>query len=129
MFRKLFIDITDDDVVRSYRDFASPNGLIGNYLSHGLLATRIGNALFVHGALPMSYFYDCESSSFSYPTPWNGGTVTTLDNFIFELNQFVRHQYETWKDSIEKYLKGGSLQVWSTNGGYNSGIAGGDLVQ
>jgi len=77
----------------------------------------------------MSYFYDCKSSSFSYPTPWNGATVGTLDNFIFELNKFARHQYETWKDSIEKYLKGGPLQVWSTNGGYNSGIAGGDLVQ
>ena len=122
------IDVSDDDVTQSYREFASPDGLLGRYLSQGCLALRLGNVLFMHGALPLDAIV-CDDKSYKFPTPWNDRYVETLDEWILELNSFVKQQYLEWKISIENHSHNKPRSIWSTKGGYGSGIAGGDLIQ
>ena len=123
-------EISDDDVVKSYKEFASPAGLIGKYLQQGKLAFRLGNIMFVHGALPLKDMYVKESDQFKYPTPWNSDHANDLDSWIDSLNKFVKDECKAWKEAVDVYLAGGKpLSIWSTIGGYNSGVAGGNLIQ
>lgn len=64
--------VTDDEVVQSYRLSCHPTkGVMGQYLSKGKLALRLGSVLFLHGCLPVSQetlmaykAYKAESKSF-----------------------------------------------------------------
>ena len=47
-------EVYDDDVVQSYRTSCHPNGEMGQFLSQSQLALRIGQVLFVHGAIPLT---------------------------------------------------------------------------
>ena len=47
-------EVSDDDVVESYRKSCHPNGEIGQFLSQARLAIKLGQALFVHGAIPLT---------------------------------------------------------------------------
>jgi hypothetical protein len=44
-------DVSDADVVASFRDSVGSNGLLREYIGHGRLALILGNTLFVHGAV------------------------------------------------------------------------------
>lgn len=122
------VDVSENDVVQSYRDFASPDGLLGRYLSKACLALRLGNVLFIHGALPLTDIL-CDDNTYKYPTPWNGGHVRTLDSWISHLNDFVIDEFDAWKHSIKNHGNGEQLAIWSTIGGYQSGSSGGGLIQ
>ena len=43
--------VTEEDVLRSFRESLQPQGLVARYLREGQLALRIQDTLFVHGAV------------------------------------------------------------------------------
>lgn len=121
-------EISDADVVQSYREFAKPSGLLGQYIQHGQLAKRIGNILFIHGALPLN---ENSTGAFDFPIPWQvNSTIDNLDDWIEELNKFTAQEYSSWKESATEYSEERRpLPIWATLGGYNTGIGGGNLMQ
>lgn len=44
-------EVSEEDVVRSFRESLQPQGLVARYLREGQLALRLGDTLFVHGAV------------------------------------------------------------------------------
>jgi len=48
------LQISDDDVVASYRSSTHPKGEMGQYLLRGKLGLCFGSAMFIHGSLPFT---------------------------------------------------------------------------
>lgn len=117
--------VSDDDVVQSYKTSCHPvHGIMGEYISRSKLFVKIGNAAFIHGALPfgaeiIELYRDIYQGKqddrsmfwkefFKQSTPY-GGTknngsnlepIYTVDDWIASLNRFVKIQSEIWSKNI-----------------------------
>lgn len=121
------VAISDEDVVRSYRETCHPRGEMGHFLSQGHLALTIGPVLFIHGSLPLTREVIAEAKSKSqsvwddltFALPWllpqcnddEGASlvgpslhspVKSIEDWIVALNQFCYHNVKEWKSSIAK---------------------------
>ncbi|KAL3917074.1 MAG: hypothetical protein SGILL_004882 [Bacillariaceae sp.] len=109
------INISEDDVVRSYQESCHPRGELGLFLSDGFLSTRIGPVLFVHGSLPLTHevMEAAKRSSrsvwddLSWAMPWiandksaNSYGVTTIDEWLDALNLFCHDNMAKWGTAI-----------------------------
>jgi hypothetical protein len=110
------INISDDDVVRSYQESCHPCGELGLFLSNGFLSAQIGPVLFVHGSLPLTpeVMELAKKASKSvwddlyWAMPWisenksapNDTNVTTINEWLDALNQFCHDNIVKWKRSI-----------------------------
>jgi hypothetical protein len=104
--------------VRSYQESCHPRGELGLFLSHSLLAARVGPCFFVHGSLPLTTevmeHAKKESRSLwddlTFAMPWlptdkvslNDVRVTSIDEWVDTLNQFCQENLVRWKIDIEK---------------------------
>ena len=135
-------EISDEEVVKSFRRACHPHGELGKYLSSAKLIVKIGSALFMHGALPRPDVVDtCQEhslwSSVDYAIPWINDPceeVASVENWIECLNSFAHSQVGLWKRSIlhadaDDKTMNRPVGVWSTTGGYNTQFDYGNLLQ
>ena len=132
-------EVTDEDVVASYRRSCHPMGEMGQYLQNAHLALRLGKILFVHGSLPLTQPILQEAcrqqidlrdfwSNFDWCMPWKKPSSSTLhepdsvDGWLKALEKFAREHVSAWQRYVEQLeKKKGQMQngVWSTKGGYD----------
>jgi hypothetical protein len=132
--------VSDENVVDSYRRSCHPNGEMGQYLQQAHLALRLGNVLFVHGALPLTQSvlkqacHDDVSAQdfwndFSFAMPWQEArekpVVSKPNEWLQALEQFAREHVHDWKDHVAQLEKGETPhEIWSTRGGYRHSTLG-----
>lgn len=119
-------NISDEQVVDSYRQCCHPNGgLWQRYLSKACLAVRIGEVLFQHGSLPLTrdvlaaYNNTTESiwDDLTFAMPWlDPGTTASdagiynIDDWIGALNQMSNNAVQNWRDYAGVHL------IWTQSG-------------
>lgn len=117
--------VMDEDVVESYRKSCYPTGEMGRYLSLANITVRLGEVLFLHGALPLTADVLKVASKRSvwddmtFAMPWLEPSVMTGDNCVdsvddwFDaLNMFASEKVQNWqRHPIED-------EYWSRAGGY-----------
>ena len=95
--------VSDGDVLASYLDsLLRPDGLMRSYLEHGQLAVRLGDALFVHGALHPDALGTVPAGRIG--TDGRGGGARRLedvDEWIHDLNTFASTQMREWLDDCD----------------------------
>jgi hypothetical protein len=110
------VTISDDEVVRSYQESCHPRGELGLFLSHSLLAARVGPCLFVHGSLPLTpeVMEDAKNESRSlwddltFAMPWlstdklssDNVRVNSIEEWVDALNQFCHDNLDRWKVDV-----------------------------
>lgn len=141
------VEVSDEEVVASFKSSCHPNGLIGEYLANGKLSFKVGKTLFLHGSMPfslesvLSNFEQSKSTNigemqdfwkwlYQYMTPFrNNDLPETLDQWLHSLNTFHEEQMSAWKqnitlkeqDSFHEQPRDLPYDVhWSTVGGYQN---------
>lgn len=121
--------ISDNDVVRSYQESCHPRGEMGQFLSEGLLAAKVGPILFVHGSLPLTKETMTEAKEnqskksiwddLTFCMPWINKThydygeghkfatasdfgVKTIEDWLKIVNAFCVQNVEAWKNDISQ---------------------------
>ena len=114
---------------------------MGRYLSNGSLCLRIGEALFVHGALPLTrpVLKNVEQvddfwNDLSFAMPWKvaeSKESPSIEKWIEELTDFTRKNIGLWKVTIEDWEESGTCKnsIWATQGGYSSEDSYNNLIQ
>ena len=119
--------ISDMDVVRSYQESCHPFGEMGQFLSEGLLAARVGPILLVHGSLPLTKDTMAEAKEnqsktsiwddLTFCMPWMNQThhdygkhhqfstasdfgVKTIEDWLEVVNEFCVTNVQAWKNHI-----------------------------
>lgn len=86
--------ITDTEVVDHFlRDVCDPSGALRQYLEHAVVAARIGNTVFVHGAIDECSAGFVPSPSVKYGIPEStdpGRMCEIVDEWVVEMNDFLR---------------------------------------
>jgi len=140
LIHKASREISDEEVVRSFRRACHPDGEVGRYLSSAKLLVKVGSALFMHGALPRPDVVDtCQEHSLwsrvDYAIPWINDPceeISSVDNWIECLNSFAHSQAGLWRKNIQHshdQSTNRTVGVWSTIGGYNTPFDYGNLLQ
>lgn len=106
-------DISDEEVVQSFRDEIGTGGAMRRYLEEAKLGLVMGDTLFVHGGV-------CEKSIGWLPDA-NEREADPV-RWIDRLNSFARRQMAMWSS-----FDSSSGRVWSVEGDY-TGIGGEDLM-
>ena len=88
-------DISCEEVAEHcLQDVVSPSGALRQYLEHGCVACRIGNTLFVHGAIDRHSMRFVPSSSTRFELPSvklpPAEVVDTVDEWVEGMNRFLR---------------------------------------
>ena len=128
-------EVSDEEVVQSFRRACHPDGEVGRYLSSANLVIKLGAIMFMHGALPRAEVIhtsqkDSLWSSVDYAIPWivdPQEEVQSVDSWVECLNSFAHEQVILWRKNIQHF--DGSSGVWSTIGGYNTAFDYGNLLQ
>jgi len=128
-------DSSDAAVVESYRKECWPEGEMGRYLRQCDIAVNIGPLLFVHAALPKPPEVSEEFSGVNaLPFLQNGNQgdgrgskCGSVEQWIDELNIFGKREISNWSENIERFPMNDGQ--WSTQGGFQGGEFGGDLIQ
>lgn len=140
-------NVTDQDVVESYRRSCHPHGELGEFLSGAQLICKLGPLVFVHGSLPLieeyvTKKYQSGQSVWDDLTsfmPWlpDGETaqdhgVTTIHEWMDALNGFCRRKVQEWKADIARIEARGGIDdcenpIWACNAGYQNSYS--DLIQ
>ena len=134
------MDVTDDDVVTSYRHSTHPvHGIMGHYLSKGKLALCLGGVMFMHGSLPFtpsivkryieyerSKNIDKSTSEFwmefyRYALPFldedKSGiqtiSISNTSDWVDALNTFSKEQIAVWMKNVTNYERTKMKQVKS----------------
>ena len=116
--------ISETDVVDSYRMSCHPDGEMGRYLEAAQLAVRLGDALFVHGSLPLTKEVlshgDLDGiwqGDLRIIMPWLEPSaehnVESVTDWIDSLNDFARQEIAEWKRNPPS-------GIWSRVGGYHN---------
>jgi hypothetical protein len=105
-------------------------GELAEYLSKAKLVVRIGDALFLHGALPIAICMEEHVRSHSTESLWSDLTplmpwldrgtmardvgVASIEDWLSALNDFSRSRVEDWKN-----CNASMSEFWSSVGGYH----------
>jgi hypothetical protein len=118
-------DVSDEDVVESYRELCSPGGLMANHIMRSKVAIKMGPCLFVHAAVPRDpEVKDDRNWGFKTYPPHFDTPAANFQEWLGKVNTFVDEQKQDWIDGS------GGDKVWSTTGGYSKEKdAGGSLMQ
>eukprot|EP00435_Cladocopium_sp_Y103_P072038 s50_g39.t1 len=111
-------DCTEEEVVRSFVQEASPGGRIFDYLTLAKLAVQLGDVLFVHAGLPRAG----EKWIPGWLPP--AGEILPLAQWISALDEFKMRQLAKIVDSKEL-----PKAAWSMQGGYDHPQPGAGLLQ
>jgi len=123
------IAVRDEDVVESYRRSCHPaTGEMGRYLSQACLAVRFGEALFLHGSLPLTNPTLLDANhpwhDLTFAMPWleerqtaRDAGVQSIDDWLRALNDFARDSVQLWQEHHELGIV--ADKIWSEVGGYN----------
>jgi hypothetical protein len=138
-------EVTDMDVVESYRQSCHPSGEMGQFLKHSHLAFKIGPIMVVHGSLPMTEDVMQHASSsgvsvwddLTFCMPWieknttaSDHGVTTVDEWTDALNQFCHDKVQQWGHNIRRVEESGKEDtIWAHRGGYDYGPSYAQLLQ
>ncbi|GKY93283.1 hypothetical protein MPSEU_000295800 [Mayamaea pseudoterrestris] len=130
--------VSDLDVVESYKRSTDPvTGEMSRYLSQAELAVKLGDALFIHGALPLTpgvieaYGDASESiwSDMTFAMPWLPTGLQARCDTIYEwfagLNKFLHDSVDAWKNIEAR----SDDPLWAINGGYRPYSSYSNLVQ
>jgi hypothetical protein len=121
-------EIGDDHVVESYRTSCHPRGEMGQFLSQGQIVARLGQVLFLHGAIPLTKHIlenriNKESSNpkkenfwddLTFAIPWMDTTKCqpqerhlteqasprSVREWIDVLNEFAQSNVQLWQKDI-----------------------------
>ena len=85
--------VSDTDVTQAVLNEVSPGGCYHKYLHSGVLAVRIGDTLFIHGAVT--------EANMGF-VPKLSHTIPKLDDWVAELNGWYREQILLWDQSEPK---------------------------
>jgi len=103
--------VDDMDVFRSYERTASPRGEMGEYLKKAAPFVRIGDALFVHGCLPLisdvlQHGQQSPWDDLSFAMPWiphseraQDYDVRTIDDWLNALTDFSKRNIASWSEN------------------------------
>lgn len=155
-------EVTDMDVVQSYRQSCHPDGEMGQFLFHSHLALRIGPLLVVHGSLPLNeeiiddHFNTTGANKsiwddLTFCMPWiqkeesaaKDYGVTTIDQWLDQLNQFCHDRIKEWNVDIQRLEQTNTTSnnkevvmpkettnaIWAFRGGYDYGPSYSALIQ
>jgi len=117
---------TDEDVAQSYRDLVAPGGLIVQYLRQAKLIHRHEDLCFVHGAISeRALAFRPQDIGKPKANPKDFAAVYlgySLNEWMSQWNDFVNQQVREFDESAP------AQEAWCVNGGYGTGIPGGDLM-
>ena len=113
----------DESVARSFVEHVKPGGVHANFVAAGQIAHIIGDTLFVHGGI--------NALNQGYVPPYGSKreqVVSTLREWVEEINNFAKSESRDYTESLESYLKMNSTDYYAKEGGYNHQQPGSRLV-
>uniref|UniRef100_A0A7S3YM82 Pirin N-terminal domain-containing protein n=1 Tax=Lotharella globosa TaxID=91324 RepID=A0A7S3YM82_9EUKA len=121
---KDFMEVTDEEIVKSFTDSIEREGTLWRYLSYGHLAFRMNDILFVHGGVcDLSLGYVPDKNKEIHGDVAEGLGSRTVSQWVHDLEAFKQAEMKEMDSNRD------SIVAWSQEGGYGSEAYGGRLMQ
>jgi len=96
--------ISDDEVVKSFKDGVAPGGEMREYMKLAQLACVLDTTLFVHGQLIGNQFWDCSQDGIAWavgavpePDYRSHRELSDLHEWVSELNEWASSEVAAWE--------------------------------
>jgi len=116
IYDNMFNEISDEDVLKSFQDSVTPQGFVTQFLSRAQIGARVGDTVFVHGAITLKSLLYVPSNDLLHrhyhgrPSPgyYLDSNNTNIDLWFEKLNEFKDNSIQDfiqrpfWEDNHKK---------------------------